>query len=918
MQVVSFYQPNQIVFAFRLHDIEFEEYKETQLNARNVYTCARITEAPTFLGDDTVHKPRLGAGMDKVKTTYQGVQGKDVKAKVMRECGMRTELHGSRKVMQKHQIRHLREFLEGNREDMVPAVQYLRDGMYCGVPLLDLVNVHLESPGVHWAHVPTMIALANYRSIDSDTLRYMKVKAITLGFDHLEHTEAVLKWARERIAEDYETHKIRTISADVEDVHITSKYTYKLQKEYLCKQPIMVLPNDNSVEKQSFPGILMCGDGVEWMLVIQFPISRNKDYDFVYNYSELRRCEIEFLADMPIWNGLAVENDQIVIHDTIERVYGVRIPMPGTLSIGALFIANGLNLPFRNMVTVNLFVMGGALNKVVSEADNQWWNNWEDLPDELKIYCIGDIRFSYTNTIVLFAHLMESWFPDPTFLCTITKETLEELKTFLHDYILQSLMSIDGQPMATVMGSLSPQNIVDCLREWRLSRPHVSTKREMVKRTVPRVVDLVKMVPPWQMVCDGGCRAGLQARAQALVQMETLVHGEFKRVESPLTLKITRTNIASYPDFRVEPERIKVLKSTGAFQAITTSEGLYYPDELPRPVEPPVIVSLDQEFKFLFGPRVIDYVTKYASELGKILVELGAVTGDLPLDSKWARYSRVYHGLRDLYTLLYGPPPPMCRQLWDLQENIRLRIVRDIAPIRGGFAAATVRELANPDNLSNIQMSKLITDIVPGSRRRKGKHNKKAKEAKLREKHGDLYVRPTDRQRAAQKNISLDTVREFFGSKKRALLEAAAPPSPKKIRKTTWQDYKDRIAGNAAMNPSNPSKQGSVGSASCTVTSGSLEEELADDDLRHRIPKALPSVDHKSKKKTNTKSKQKGDGVFSGAQLEYLEMTKDEREDYLKTAKPAGWDLEFEAPGWPEDDTTLQIHWQECQETLDE
>ena len=58
--------------------------------------------------------------------------------------------------------------------------------------------------------------------------------------------------------------------------------------------------------------------------------------------------------------------------------------------------------------------------------------------------------------------------------------------------------------------------------------------------------------------------------------------------------------------------------------------------------------------------------------------------------------------------------------------------------------------------------------------------------------------------------------------------------------------------------------------------------------------------------------------MFSGAQLEYLEMTEDEREDYLKTAKPAGWDLEFEAPGWPEDDTTLQIHWQECQETLDD
>ena len=106
--------------------------------------------------------------------------------------------------------------------------------------------------------------------------------------------------------------------------------------------------------------------------------------------------------------------------------------------------------------------------------------------------------------------------------------------------------------------------------------------------------------------------------------------------------------------------------------------------------------------------------------------------------------------------------------------------------------------------------------------------------------------------------------------------------------------------------------------ATSTVTSGSLEEDLAEDDLRHKIPKALSSDDSKPRNRPRSKPRQQGDGVFNGAELEYMEMTEEERKEYLKTAKPAGWNLEFEAQGGHEDDIPLQIHWQDCQESLDD
>ena len=849
------------------------------------------------------------------------MKGEEVKGRAMRECGMRIEVRDSRAVLKQHQVRHMREWLAGNREDLVPAEQYLKNGMLRGVPLVDLLNVHLESPSIHWSSVELLEKMSNYRSIDDNTLRYVTIKAITLGFDHMSHVDPVLTWAREMIAKDYDTSRLRCISADVETVHITSKDLYKLQQEYLVKEPFMVLTNDRSMKKQPFPGILMCGNGTTWMLVIQFPIARDKNHDFVYQYSELRQCEIDFLADMPVWTGLAVEQDQIEIYDTIERVYGVKIPMPGTLSVGALLIANGMNLYYRNMVTVNLFVMGGILNKVVSEAENQWWNRWEDLPDALKTYCVGDIRFGFTTVTVLMAHLMESYFPDPAFMCMVTQETLTDLRTYIQDYVLQTLMRMDGKPNAEARGRLSPHQIVDCLREWRVHKPAVSTKREMITRTDPRAIEFVKLIPPWLMACDGGCRSGIQARSHALVQLEVLA-SIFLRDSFPFTLKITRENIKDYPDFRSGPEHAQELQSSGAFQAPSYSPGMSYPaqlqpDDLVAPVLDPVLETLAEQIRSEFPARIIDYVTKFPQELKRILDAFAALEEELPIDSRWMRHSRLYHLLRDMHVLLVGPPPPMSKQMWNIRENVRKRIVSDLAPIRGGFAEETIRELVNPDNMSNIQLSKLVTDIVPG-RNKNRRRNKKAREAMFRIKYGEEYVTRTDRQRAKQRKMELIKVKEFKEMKRRALTEVLPAPAVVPKKKTTWQDYKKRRGDTHSVATSAPA--GTRGCIPHRVTNGEMEMGLEPIDLRHKLTRELVPQVEASYDRSTRKQTGRGFGSRKGSEdMEqvYHAMTDEEKKQYLKSAVPAGWNLEFMAAGREEDDLPLQIHWDECQESLD-
>ena len=319
--------------------------------------------------------------------------------------------------------------------------------------------------------------------------------------------------------------------------------------------------------------------------------------------------------------------------------------------------------------------------------------------------------------------------------------------------------------------------------------------------------------------------------------------------------------------------------------------------------------TLEKKVLYKFTARIMDYVTKFPGELKRILAAFATLTTDLPVDSKWMRHGRLYFSLRELHVLLFGAPPPMCKQMWDLQENIRVRILDDLAPIRGGFAEETIRELANPDTMSNLQLSKLVTDIVPGRNKRKSR-NKKAREARLRDKFGEEYVTKTDRRRAQQRKIALVEVRDFKEAKKQALNQVLPVPTAVAKRKTTWKEFKERRGTKV---------QGAVPH---TVTSGDLERTLNPEDLRNKLNRSLVPQAEASYDKSSRKQTGRGFGARKGRDAQDMEqvyraMTDEEKREYLKSAVPAGWGLEFMAVRQEEDDIPLQIHWEECQESLD-
>ena len=95
------------------------------------------------------------------------------------------------------------------------------------------------------------------------------------------------------------------------------------------------------------------------------------------------------------------------------------------------------------MMAMRVQVMGTLLNKMVSTGDELWGLKWSMIPDALKCYALGDIKFGFITYNVLAGLLLRDVFPDPDMLCWYLETDQCGAVTWFLNCILKSLEGVE-------------------------------------------------------------------------------------------------------------------------------------------------------------------------------------------------------------------------------------------------------------------------------------------------------------------------------------------------------------------------------------------------------------------------------------------------------------------------------------------
>ena len=96
-----------------------------------------------------------------------------------------------------------------------------------------------------------------------------------------------------------------------------------------------------------------------------------------------------------------------------------------------------------NMTALGVQVCGTILNKTCSTGDDKWGWSWSEIPEALRVYGLGDIRFGYMCYTILAGILLADTFPDPEICCRYLESSQVRFTSFFMDWLRSSLEGID-------------------------------------------------------------------------------------------------------------------------------------------------------------------------------------------------------------------------------------------------------------------------------------------------------------------------------------------------------------------------------------------------------------------------------------------------------------------------------------------
>lgn len=659
-----------------------------------------------------------------------------------------------------------------------------------GLPLIDLLIYHM-TVSVGSLKVPTLRYLKDVRQTRGVCMSTLKsgheVFEVTCGASCSWEVDKAVTFFREHFAQDQKECPTGVISFDVESVHIATSDWKKIPLTYsVLDKPIVCRQAAPGVPATMLPVKLILG-GRLWTLCIRLDVltEREDDGEIVYTIhnSHLQPKLVEFMSSLPVATGFAVRHDLIDWSSYMRRLGYQDFKFKNSfVDCSALAVLAGFHSKRRTMFNTNLQVLGSILPKNNSRADGLWSLRYEELPDEFKVYIIGDTRCAHHVYTVVFTALLHEIFPDAEVVCQLTDKSEFQVASWFAEFVVGMLKGLEVDQAAYAAAATREQLLASLrVREAAMVKSFdhepgdiSSNSSDDDEDTFPagklrpfppeRVVSFSKVISPSPTVSFGGARFIVSTRVAVAAQAELLknldvagVTNIFKDVVFTQEIKQWVTYGQTIP---AEYPRDPTLS-----QRFTSDPGCTKP-----------VISIDPNFILNSGLTQMSRCQGRPARL--LILEWGRLAdpedllvllrraseegGDRRESRLWISPLSRYEELRVLYTYLTGSPSPVkCawaeKRISDYRIKATARAESDLEQLQTHLVAAK-RRLSDLQELESAPSKKRVnmeTHITPAPI--VGKMTTEAQRARRRRNK----KRRRDRQRALASTAS-DEEKEVF------------------------------------------------------------------------------------------------------------------------------------------------------------
>ena len=163
-----------------------------------------------------------------------------------------------------------------------------------------------------------------------------------------------------------------------------------------------------------------------------------------------------------------------------------------------------------------------------------------NIPDPLKVYCLGDVKFGHQAAVLVFTILLRDLFPDPDIVLSVTLKTGWEFMRWFSKWITESLRGLEVDHNA-LSQAVCRRSVVGALR-FR----HQDGSR--ADHPPSRLLDFATLLGSWPSVTFGGPRYLHQARKHFVFQCRVLASMPLSGCDQivPEELSVTQETSATY------------------------------------------------------------------------------------------------------------------------------------------------------------------------------------------------------------------------------------------------------------------------------------------------------------------------------------------------------------------------------------
>ena len=581
------------------------------------------------------------------------------------------------------------------------------DFLPAGAPILDFLAVSMEK--MECWQFPSKTEINSYqrnRGLSLNMMHEVEVKEVIIGETTPEQCNEIFSWFWSKHEKDQKSYPTAVCSMDNEEIKISLLDVYRMAgkigtifprriSDELHDHNLESIPEDRWMQ---LPVRVMIGNGISYALMITIALERNSRNEYMLNRIVIQDEVLNFIENIPVCTGLGVRTDVADLELFYSLFSGREISCAGFLDLSTLAVLAGYNMRAMSMTPMGVNVVGHTLNKCVSTGDGKWAWRWEELPDSLKIYCLGDLRFGFMTYNILTAVLIRDVFPDPDIVLKFLG-IVDQIKAVR--WILEMvLLSLDGVEVHNVDFDAA-RTRYEMIKSLRFRYSYDSPLMDM---SPARVLIWCEIIGEWPALTNGGCRFLSHAREWFITQARILKSSGFKWT-CGVKMKNINPFFLSYARFGISPH---VVHDAEYFESVPAYSGLFRPLSLkstlsrmnPSTVKPATLSKFARKEGKVLKAVVFEWARYYPLQIQGFLQRMKD-------DLSFRHYMQgLYRGLRIIFKRIHGTDAIRIPELEEkFDNNLQLQLKEEEARKERSWELFRARE-ARCQHLSAVLKNK--------------------------------------------------------------------------------------------------------------------------------------------------------------------------------------------------------------------